>query len=165
MSNTLNLTCPINDTMTKEQKYEALRVWEIVDLNVPVTKEYAKAVLLPIMDYMMEEPGVREIMENTADVDVLARIFFEPNLPLADLEWIGLEKKHYDFFCKEVGAITGSPEDGAKILSALREWDTIETISYMATLGMFNKQEWLDRNGDADDPKYKDLRKEVELLF
>lgn len=165
------LPCPINDKMSVEQKIEALRTWEMLELGIDATTTYMRNVLFPVMDFVIDHPEVIDIMEESAAPDLLARIFFEPMVPASQL-WAEcgdlITDKVLGWFDKMANEALGSSADSwnyKKAYTALGVFDNMEIISDLYDKGIFIPDIWLQKNGRSYFEENKELREQVIMLF
>ena len=162
------LTCPINPSMTKEQAYEALRTWEMLELGISTTIHHINTVWIPVMDFIIENRDVVDIMEESAGHDILARMFIAPEINQRDL-WTQcpITDKHIAWFKEEIQAATNQngDYDVGDIVSAIGVFTDIETITNLYEKGVFKPSVWLNKNARSMEPEQAELRKIVEISF
>jgi len=162
------LPCPIIFDMTKEQAFEALRTWEMLELGIATTVEHVNKVWIPVMNFVLDNREVIDIMEESAAHDILARIFIAPELTQKEL-WTqcNIEERHLEWFNEEIHAATNQngDYDPGDIISSVGVFTDIEIIATLYERGIFKPNVWLNKNARSMEPEQAELRKLVEISF
>ena len=156
--------CPINDSMSRDQKVAALKKFDIDALGTFPTEKFVNEVCLPLVDFFADEPAIDEELEEMSDSDVIFQIVLNPYIGIDRIYKTEMSEKQLAWIDKKAKEINS--EIGIKeMISAIKVFETIEEVAMMAEKEFFNKNYFMQKNAAPHDPAKADLIKQIELMF